>query len=99
MSAARVIESPTLTAEKCSCGTRIPPGGTVLRVEPGQSVSGTLFRGQVFCSSRCLRRFCLESMETLDALDTPSSALVVTDIHELHNVVSKLFVATLSPLG
>jgi hypothetical protein len=96
MSAALIIESSTTLPEKCRCGIRIDPGGKVLRVDSVSSAFEVLFRGQVFCSPRCLRQFCLESMETLDALDTPGTAMTVIDVHELYAGVAELFAATLS---
>ena len=48
-----------------------------------------LFRGGVFCSVRCIRAFCLETLEMLEALDTASSRMVVTDLHEVHRELSE----------
>lgn len=67
----------------------------MLRVEALSSTFEVLFRGQVFCSPRCIRQFCLESLETLDALDTPESASTVTDVHEMYAGVAELFAAIL----
>jgi len=48
-----------------------------------------LFRGGVFCSVRCIRAFCLESLEILDALDTPNSKSMVTDLTEVHRELAE----------
>lgn len=91
MGEALIIESATPTSERCRCGARLPPGERVLRVESTSSTSEVLFRGQVFCSSRCIRQFCLETLETLDAIDTPASTATVSDVHELYSGVAELF--------
>jgi hypothetical protein len=95
MSEALIIESSAPKLDRCRCGVHIVPGAKVLRVESTGSISEGLFGGQVFCSRRCIRQFCLESMETLDALDTPTSTAIVTDVHELYSGVVELFAATL----
>jgi len=48
-----------------------------------------LFRGGMFCSVGCIRAFCLESLEILDAVDTPNSKSMVTDLHEVHRGLSE----------
>jgi len=48
-----------------------------------------LFRGGVFCSVRCIRAFCLETLEMVEALDTPNSKMMVTDLHEVHRELSE----------
>ena len=48
-----------------------------------------LLRGGVFCSVRCIRAFCLETLEMLEAIDTPNSRLMVTDLHEVHRELSE----------
>lgn len=93
MSEALIIESAASSPERCRCGVRIVPGGKVLRVEALSSTFELLFRGQVFCSPRCIRQFCLESLETLDAIDTPESASTVIDVHEMYAGVAELFAA------
>ena len=45
----------------------------------------------MFCSVKCIRAFCLESLETLDGLDTKQSKTVVTDIHELYQGLAESF--------
>lgn len=55
----------------------------------------SIFRGVLFCSPKCLRAFCLESLETLDAMDTPKSEEMVTDLHELTLEVAQTLVAVL----
>lgn len=97
MSASFIVESETTQPEKCRCGVRIAPGQKLLRVESVSLTSDLLFRGQVFCSARCLRQFCLESMETLDGLDTPESNAVVADFHEFYTGLTEIFSAALGP--
>jgi hypothetical protein len=54
---------------------------------------GDLFRGGVFCSVGCIRAFCLESLEILEALDTPNSKSMVTDLHEVHRGIAETLAA------
>lgn len=96
MSVALVVQSPSSTPERCSCGRRIGIGEPAFRVVALSPASELLFRNQVFCSSGCLRSFCLESLETLDALDTAESATIVKDVHDLYRGVAETFAAILS---
>ena len=48
-----------------------------------------LFRGGVFCSVRCIRAFCLETLEMLEALGTPNSQSMVTDLYEVHRELAQ----------
>jgi hypothetical protein len=50
-----------------------------------------IFDNRVFCSVRCLRAFCLESLEALDALDTNESKTIVTDLHEVYQSLAENF--------
>lgn len=95
-SMALVVQSPSSATEKCRCGVRIAVGETTFRVIALSSASEPLFRDQVFCSSGCIRDFCLESLETLDALDTPTSATVVKDVHDLYRGMAETFAAILN---
>ena len=95
MSVALVVQSPASVPEKCSCGRAIAVGEPAFRVLALSPASELLFRNQVFCSSGCLRSFCLESLETLDALDTTESAAVVKDVHDLYRGVAETFAAIL----
>ncbi len=45
---------------------------------------------------RCLRAFSLESLETLDGLDTPEARDVVSDLHELYQAMAQTFAQILS---
>ncbi len=87
----RVSETPTPDPEVCRCGTRIPSGGIVVRVQHLPAAAEELFRDRPFCSGRCLRAFCLESLETLDGLDTPQSEAIVSDLHEFYRGVAQAF--------
>jgi hypothetical protein len=54
-----------------------------------------MFRDAVFCSPKCIRAFCLESLEMLDSLDTPDAKATVTDLHELTVEVATTLVSIL----
>lgn|SRR5208282_3404377 len=99
MSEHLIHQSPSPGPATCSCGVRIRTGETIFRITTDSSSSQSLFRDQVFCSPRCIRLFCLESLETLNALDTPASRAVVTDLHELYQGVVETYVAILGPSG
>jgi hypothetical protein len=94
VSAVVIVESSTSKVEKCRCGTRLGPGQKRLHVESLSSASDSLFRDQTFCSPRCIRQFCLESLETLDGLDTPESSAIVADFHEFYTGLVELSAAT-----
>jgi len=78
------FQTRTSIAVQCRCGTRIPAGGTVFGVTVVPPSLEDLFRGGVFCSVECIRAFCLETLEILQALDTPNSKSMVTDLREVH---------------
>jgi hypothetical protein len=58
-----------------------------------------LFRGGVFCSVGCIRAFCLESLEMLEALDTPNSEAMITDLHEVHLGLEETLATIQNPSG
>ncbi|MGA8709981.1 MAG: hypothetical protein WB786_01975 [Thermoplasmata archaeon] len=95
MSEHLILQSSSSVSERCRCGIRIAPGGSVFRVASASLTSQSLFRDHAFCSPHCIRSFCLESLETLDALDTSTSADVVTDLHDLYQGVAETFAAIL----
>lgn len=70
-------------------------GGTVFTLIDLPPTLEGLFAGAKFCSPKCVRAFCLESLETLDALDTAEAKELVTDIHELNMDVAITLVAVL----
>jgi hypothetical protein len=84
-----VVRSTTSVLEKCRCGVRIPPGGGIFRVATVLP-SHPLFDGHAFCSTRCIHAYCLESLETLDAIDTPAATAMVSDLHALHQELAEL---------
>ena len=88
-----VFEARTSIAVQCRCGTRIPVGGTLFGLNFVPPSLEDLFRGGVFCSAECIRAFCLESLEILEALDTPNSKSMVTDLHEVHRELEKTLAA------
>ena len=96
MSENLIHRAPSPGPATCGCGVRIPAGGTAYRIVTDSSYSQALFDGCTFCSPRCLRQFLLESLETLDALDTPSSRSVVTDLHELFQGVAETYARVLA---
>ncbi|MGA7860547.1 MAG: hypothetical protein WCB19_01650 [Thermoplasmata archaeon] len=68
----------------------------MVRVESLPESAAELFRDRSFCSVRCLRAFSLESLETLDGLDTPEARDVVSDLHELYQAMAQTFAQILS---
>jgi hypothetical protein len=56
----------------------------------------SLFQDWVFCSRKCLRAFCLETLETLAALDTPASRLLVSDLHDVSEELAQTISTMLS---
>lgn len=93
--AVRVHENPSPRSVICRCGVRIPAGGTAVHVERLPLAAEELFRDRRFCSVRCLRAFCLESLETLDGLDTLKAKAVVSDLHTVYRGVAELFAQVL----
>lgn len=87
----RVRESPSPTSGICRCGTRVPAGVTGAEVQGLPPSVQELFTQRTFCSVKCVRAFCLESLEALDALDTPSSHSVVTDLHFVYQDLAVAF--------
>jgi len=47
------------------------------------------FLGGVFCSRKCVRAFLIETLETLEALDTPASVTMIADLHALNLEVAR----------
>lgn len=84
MSAPAILQSTATGPRRCRCGTWVGRGDRMYQITPDSSFSGHLFDGQVFCSGRCVRAFCLESLETMDAIDTPAATMVVSDLHDAH---------------
>lgn len=86
-----VVSREAISASKCTCGTRIAAGDTVYSMsEPSESLA-SLLRGIQFCSPKCVRAFCLEALQTLDAFDTPSTRDTVTDLHAVIVEVAETF--------
>lgn len=88
-----IFRTQTTIDVRCRCGVRIPAGGSVLGLTFVPSSLEHLFRGGVFCSVGCIRAFCLESLEILDSVDTPSSRAMVTDLAEVHRGVVEALAA------
>lgn len=87
-----IFKSDTTVPMRCRCGTRVPRGGEVIGVTAVPASLESVFRGAIFCSPKCVRAFCLESLEILDALDTPASKSMVTDLHELYLAIARTLV-------
>jgi hypothetical protein len=93
-----VDQSPSRDRMTCRCGTRTAKGSPVIRVLNIRGPVASLFQGRGFCSVKCLRAFCLESLEQLDGLDTPEAEATVTDLHELNQAMSVAYAEILHAL-
>ena len=91
----RIFKSETAIPVTCSCGTRVPGGGKVFGLTALPASLESMFSGAIFCSPKCVRAFCLESLELLDSLDTEDAKATVTDLHELNMEVAMMLVAVL----
>ena len=89
MSQARIALGYVAHSGICRCGTLIPLDWVVYRVDSLPDGPTDLFRDLVFCSERCLRAYCLETIETLEALDTPESQRLVSDLREFRIALSR----------
>ena len=67
----------------CRCGTRLPPGSSILTVADWHPTVARLLKDQSFCSVACLRAWFLESLNELDALDTPENESLVLDLRSV----------------
>src|SRR5208282_4252230 len=94
-----IFWSRTSVARECPCGTVIPPHGAVFDITPLPVSARGLFRGQVFCSTGCIRRFLFEALEMVQTLETPDSALVVSDFSELHRGLAETLATILDDQG
>jgi hypothetical protein len=83
-----LLKARTPLPVKCRCGTHVPPGEEIVSLSTVPRSLASIFRGGVFCSPKCLRAFCLETFEIVDALDTPAATAMVTDLHELYRAIS-----------
>lgn len=91
-----ILKSETSLSVQCRCcGVRIPAGGAVFVITTVPASLEYVFRGGIFCSEKCIRAFCRESLEILDVLDAPSSKAMVIDLHEPHREVAKTLVTVL----
>lgn len=91
----RIVTNAAVASTKCTCGTKIKPGGAAYTVTELPNPLEFIFRDRSFCSPKCIRSFCLESLETLDAIDVPSSRRMVADLHELTVEVATTLVTLL----
>jgi len=82
-------------ASRCRCGKWIAAGDPMYMVTTRPALAWAMFRGQQFCSPRCVRAFCLESLESLDTFDTPATKEMVSDLHEFSRALTGVFAAIL----
>lgn len=87
----RVHETSLRGPTVCRCGTHLAPGVALFEVDGVPASAVEIFEGRVFCSVRCIRAFCLESLETVDSLDTSKSKAVVSDLHEFYQGLAETF--------
>ncbi len=90
-----LIQTITPLSVKCRCGTHVSPGGQIISLASVPGSLRSIFRGGVFCSSKCVRAFCLESLEIVDALDSPAASEMVTDLHDLYRAIALMLASTL----
>ena len=90
-----IFKSDTAVSVWCRCGARVPRGGEVVGITSVPPSLESVFHGAIFCSPGCARAFCLESLEILDALDTPAARAMVTDLHELSLWIAQTLVRLL----
>jgi hypothetical protein len=90
-----IFQSRTSVSRECPCETRIPAHGSVFEITPLPISVRGLFRDQVFCSTRCIRRFLFEAMEMVEILETPDAASVVSDFAELHRELAQILASAL----
>ena len=74
-------------------------GSRVREVEGLPEELRVLFRGEVFCSLACARGFFLETLCTLDGLDTPAAELVATDLRGIYCDLALAFAQVLRQPG
>jgi len=79
-----VLSESTPVGGVCRCGNLIPPNSMAFRVVSVAPNLQPMFRGQLFCSAKCIRVLCLESLESLDAVDTVGAKATVTDLHQFY---------------
>jgi hypothetical protein len=58
-----------------------------------------LFRGQAFCSPKCIRRFLFEAIEMVEALETRHSGSMVSDFQELRRELARTLALILEDPG
>lgn len=75
----------------CRCGTHIPTGGAYLAVAAPAPVLEGVFLGVGFCSLGCVRAHMLETLATLEAIDTPGAGAIVADLREMYVEAGALF--------
>ena len=75
----------------CRCGTVIHKGDPRVEIIGLPASLEVMFRGEAFCSPRCVRAFFLEVLSVLDAIDTPEAAAQVSDLREMHMHLASAF--------
>ena len=75
-----VLELPAAQSGVCRCGTRFACGDGVYGVSDTSPTVATLLNGEMFCSRACVRAWFLETLNELDAIDTPANEMVIVDL-------------------
>jgi len=78
------FESYSATWTPCRCGSAILNSGPIFCIAPVPESLQGLFHNETFCSNRCVRAFILETLERLEALDTPAARDMMTDLHRVY---------------
>lgn len=87
-----IFKFDTTLSVRCRCGVQVPRGGEIVGFTTVPQSLQSLFRGAVFCSPKCVRAFCLESLEIIESVDTPDSKAMVSDLHELYRGIAETLV-------
>lgn len=90
-----IIVTHASKAVRCRCGTRISAGELVFGLAHVPASLKGLFHTGVFCSVRCIHSFCLESLDSLDVIDTADSRSMAVDLREVHGRVHEMMATML----
>jgi len=88
-----LVLSHASVASRCRCGRTIAVGDAVYTVTTHPTLAWAMFHDQQFCSPRCVRAFCLESLESLEAIDMPATKAMVSDLREFGRMLAGVFTA------
>jgi len=91
----RLRRSPAAVAFECRCGTKVARGSESVGVAHlPRSLEG-VFGDAAFCSTDCVRAFMLETLESLDALDTPAARAIVSGLREMYQTLAATLVSVM----